>query len=72
MTYASYARGYKGQAFDIGGGKFSEYAANNLFDKAYASNKINLTQLFAPGLTIGQVLPRSAQRYVGVQARYNF
>ena len=48
------------------------FFANNLFDKAYASNKINLTQLFAPGLTIGQVLPRSAQRYVGVQARYNF
>ena len=46
--------------------------ANNLFDDAYASNKINLTQLFAPGLTIGQILPRSAQRYVGVQARYNF
>ena len=48
------------------------FFANNLFDEAYASNKINLTQLFSPGLTIGQVLPRSAQRYVGVQARYNF
>jgi iron complex outermembrane receptor protein len=48
------------------------FFANNLFDEAYASNKINLTQLFLPGLTIGQVQPRSAQRYVGVQARYNF
>lgn len=48
------------------------FFANNVFDKAYAGNKINLTQLFAPGLTIGQILPRSAQRYAGVQARYNF
>ena len=48
------------------------FFANNLFDEAYAGNKINLTQLFAPGLTIGQVLPRSAQRYAGVQARYSF
>ena len=48
------------------------FFANNLFDEAYAGNKINLTQLFLPGLTIAQVQPRSAQRYVGVQARYNF
>ena len=48
------------------------FFATNLFDKAYAGNKINLTQLFLPGLTVAQIQPRSAQRYVGVQARYNF
>jgi hypothetical protein len=34
----------------------------NMFDKTYSGNKINLTRLFAPGLTIGQILPRKAMR----------
>ncbi len=45
---------------------------NNLFDEAYAGSRFNLTGLFVPNPAIGQVLPRNAQRYAGIQARYNF
>ncbi|GAB5451194.1 MAG: TonB-dependent receptor [Halioglobus sp.] len=45
---------------------------HNLFDKAYAGSRFNLTGLYQPGPAIGQILPRNAQRYAGVQASYNF
>ncbi len=48
------------------------FFVNNLFDEAYAGSRFNLTGLYTPGQSIGQVLPRNAQRYAGVQARYSF
>lgn len=49
------------------------FFVNNLFDEAYAGSKVNATQVFLPSSpSIAQVLPRNAQRYAGVQARYNF
>ncbi|MEQ9462460.1 MAG: TonB-dependent receptor [Haliea sp.] len=48
------------------------FFVNNLFDETYAGSRFNLTGLFGPNPAIGQVLPRNASRYAGVQARYSF
>lgn len=48
------------------------FFVNNLFDETYAGNRFNLSGLYQPYQAIGQILPRNAQRYAGVQASYNF
>jgi iron complex outermembrane receptor protein len=48
------------------------FFVNNLFDETYAGNRFNVSGLYQPYPAIGQILPRNAQRYAGVQARYNF
>ena len=48
------------------------FFVNNLFDETYAGSRFNVSGLYQPYPAIGQILPRNAQRYAGVQAKYNF
>jgi iron complex outermembrane receptor protein len=45
---------------------------NNLFDEHYATDRIDIRQLFGGSEAVVQVQPRSTQRYAGLEARYNF
>ena len=45
---------------------------NNLFDKGYATSKLDLAKIYGGATAMAQVTPRNTQRYVGLQARFNF
>ncbi|MCB1691103.1 MAG: TonB-dependent receptor, partial [Halioglobus sp.] len=45
---------------------------NNLTDENYRAGIADVRDLFGGDLALGQVLPRSAQRYYGVRLRYSF